>query len=264
MYSDTMERPVKLRGLTISWRYLLLAVAVLFFVPSPYLQRISMIDNLYDFGRIVIPAAVIPYWLSAKKKSWAWIIALVIYYVWILLVSVIQGAASTLIKNYISILVVGPSLIMLVDLYTRYDYLHSISTIRRTLEILFWINFVSVLLRPSGLYTAIETNQNYGYFLGMRNNTIEVILLLLGVSLIEEHLTKQRLTHTVLLAAAALLTFIISSSMNAALCTVFLLAYILFFYHSKPSRILNMWFYFVVSAIMTILLTVFSIQYNIE
>lgn len=223
-----------------------------------------MFDMIYNAGRISISVVVIIYWLCVGKKSWAWVFTMIGYYAWILFVSVLYGASSSIVKNCILAMVYGPALVMLVDLFARANYLRSITAVRRALEILFWLNVISVILRPKGLYIAIEANQNFGYFLGMRNNTIEIILPMLGLSLIEEHLTRQSLPHTTLLTAVALLTFMVSKSMNAVLCMVFLLAYILFIYHGKTLRILNIWFYFIVSAVVTFLLTVLNIQQRFE
>lgn len=252
------------KKLLISKDYLLFSFILLFYVPSAYLVTFGPIARVYYYGRMLLSLVVLIYWLLSKSSELLWIGSVAVFYSWLLIASLYNNASASILRQCAEIMFFGVTFVMLIDMYTSYDYFRTVKAIRRTLEILFWINFLSVIIFPEGLYIAVERNQNQGYFLGMRNNTIEIILPLLGTSIIEEYFGKLKKGHTLLLSIAALVTYLISSSSNSLLCVAFLIAYFIFLYKKPHMKFMNIWTYLAASVASTLLIVVWDFEQYFE
>ena len=253
------------KGIRLKKRDLALFLLVVIFVPSPYLQTISIIGRLYNYLRLLSAPFIALMWFMRKgKMSRTWVLIAFLIYGWLTLVTQINHDGFSQVYTCIIYLIESKAFIMLIDMYSAKDLDRTIHVIRVALEVLFWINFISVLYKPGGLYLAIETNENYGYFLGMRNNTIEVILPFLALLLFETYMQRKSKIHVIVCCGAALLTYVISSSANSLLCVVVILVYAIFALNNKTYKYLKVPIYVAVSGIFTIILAVLGLQRYFE
>lgn len=253
------------RGIRIKTRDLALFLLVLLFVPSPYLQTIDLIGRFYNYFRLLSAPVIALMWFMRKAKmSRVWVVIAFFIYGWLTLVTQINHDGFFQVYTCIVYLIEAMAFIMLIDMYSTNNFDRTLHIVRVALEVLFWINFVSVLYKPGGLYQAIETNNNYGYFLGMRNNTIEVVLPFLTLLLFETYMQNKSKIYVLVCCCAAFLTYVISSSANSLLCVVVFLVYAIFGLNNKVYKYLKVPVYFAVSGIVTIIMAVLGFERYFE
>lgn len=249
-----------------SYKYVILFLLTLLFIPSPYLQTFFMFNKAYLYLRVAAAPVIMVMWFrKAPLDSIRWITLAVGIYLWMTIVTYVRHNGSSYVTSGLVNLLIAAAFFMLIDMYLRMDYFQSLRTIRLAMELLFWINFASVILHPNGLYIAVESNANIGYFLGMRNNTIEVVLPFLGILLLETYAFNKNIAHFLVCTGAALATYLISSSVNSLLCIIVFIAYgVFFFYRKKIAPYLKVNYYLLASALITVLLSAFRLNRYFE
>lgn len=248
----------------ISKSYFIFGLLLLIYIPSPYLRTIEAIDIIYKILQYIISVVIVQLWIKNRSDNVAWFILIGLFYCSFTFFSFLNNASISIIRSSLSNMFISLSLLMLIDLYIHKDFLKTLKTLEFVLTILFLINFITVIIKPDGLYIAIESNGNVGYFLGMRNDTIEYILPLLSVLLLEQFLFNRSILRLLFFGATAIMTYIISHSTNALLCVIFLFCYNLIFYKGKPKKIFNTYYFLMLSFLLSIGIILLGIQDNFE
>lgn len=241
-------------------QYIVLIALVLIYMPATYLLTMVSTYLIYNYARMIISVFIIIFWCFGKRKSIIWIGIVGMIYILLALVTFIyHGPYLDAITNmYFSV-----AFCMLIDHYLHKSYVKSIVSMRIAMEILVIINFVTVLLFPQGLYTIVGEGgyENAGYFLGHRNNAIEVLIPALGIAILESYIKEKKINlNCIFLLTISAITVIVSWSANSILCIFVFVIYIVFFFKLPHIKFFHAAVFAAGSAIITVLLIVFRIQ----
>lgn len=241
-----------------------LLVLVLAFIPSSYVMLSAAGSLFYDLLRYAACVWILAFYMKQiDKRSVPWYVLVAAFFLFWGAVTLLSGR-TTLALSAVKSAIFAFCLVRIVDFYADADYVNTISTVRLAFEILFWINFCTVILFPGGLYQvtndANPTDVSRGFFLGHENNAIEYIIPLIGLAMLESSLRKDRLDlHVLVLILASMVVVIMTWSANAIVCvSVFLVFY---FVAETPFSRFFRWSYFLGASIAaTLLLAVFQLQ----
>jgi O-antigen ligase len=133
-------------------------------------------------------------------------------------------------------------------------------------EIIVYLNFVSVLLFPAGLYKVVG-NHNEFYFLGHRNNSIEFIIPALLLSIINLDMTeyesfKRHLSLLVISNVSVFLTW--SANAIIAIVSMDIFCLVVLCGKEQSLKILNYWLTLLASIIATVYVVIFRLQAKFE
>ena len=218
-----------------SMEFWLLTLAAVAFFPSNYLLRSPAWHNAYDYVRDVATIVGVAFWLThrGRQRTTLWMLLLALFYLEVELASMAnEGLNMSMLRSG----AYAFGFCAILDCYSERDMLRTVKAVRRGLEVLFWINLASIILKPEGLYFDVsEINGKAGYaayFLGHRNNSIELYIPMVCLAGVESYLQRGRLNwRTMVLCVAALTSNVITWSANALLCMLlislcFLLIYL--------------------------------------
>lgn len=245
----------------ISRQELYIGLIVLSFVTSAYLNRITFFNLAYNILRYFFSFVAILVFAKERKRNYKWLLLLGLFYLAFIWSSIInQEPIMSLLKNALFSI----SFCVLMDFYLKKDLITTISSVRKSLEILMWINLVTVILFPDGLYIVTSelhaTAMNPAYFLGHRNNAIEVFIPLVGLAMLESHMLQKRMDTVVIRTIlCSLVTVVLTWSANAILCVALFIVYC-FLYKRPHYKLYNVWTFFFSSVVATIGLVVLRIE----
>ena len=148
------------------------AIICFFILLKPrYFDFISVLDNLFDMGIILITLSLfIIYYCSFTKKSKV-INLVVIYHIYLILITLFnKGDIKSIIKD--ACIFIGLSI--LVDIMIKNRPCDLIKVLLAILEIEVIVNLLTIILVPEGLYETIYFKNNF--FLGYDNQNINIVL----------------------------------------------------------------------------------------
>lgn len=259
----------------ISKRKVFVFFITLCFVPPAYLQRYSIVLNIYNLLRVALSLYAITAWIgskirhhsSIKSESTLYILLIAFFYSFILLSTIINKNRSQYLATIIN-LVFSIGFCMLIDLEIKKDFFKTVEAIKNALGLLTFLNVITVILFPNGLYLINAKYSgaiNSAFFLGHRNNSIEVYIPFLGLSILSSHITKKRIDiFTYVALAACMFTVIHTWSVNSILCLAFILIYVLFLYKRRHFALFSSWTFVIASLFFTVILAVFQGQRYFE
>ena len=131
-------------------------------------------------------------------------------------------------------------------------------------KLLIYINFVTILIFPNGLYL-VEGNVNAHYFLGHRNNSVEYILPALLFSIMKDFNKKGKYSvSTFLLLIASVLSVILTWSANAILVLFFVIAVLFIPLKDRINKCLNIANFSIAYIVLFFSIIVFKLQNHFE
>lgn len=144
---------------------------------------------------------------------------------------------------------------------TRHIFLQTFSFY---LEVLIFINFLTIVIFPKGLYLIIG-NENPHFFLGHRNNSIEYIIPAICSKMLLNFMNNKKNTFSsFLLFIIAILTVILTWSANAILVVAFLVFSLMLPTEKIMPKILNAFNFFVIYLSSCILIIIYRLQEKFE
>ena len=235
---------------------ILLGVLLVGLTKPAYFGTIPFLDNLYDFFGlgcviILVIAAVI---VKPVTKSRIWIL---VFYGYIFLITVfLRGDLFHYIGSNFSAF----AMCLLFDLWL----IKKPQTLVKTFGIFEWlvyINLITVLMNPDGLYKSELYASNW--FLGYKNIQIRTILPIVCMALIRSYYLYGKLSaKTIFLLLCTGSTFLLVDSATALLRLVLFLGLLLFF-HSKKKELpswVSLYSGVAIAFTGTILVVIFNIQ----
>ena len=203
---------------------LLLQIILLCLVKPAYFEYIQFTDNLYFILGIlcVLFVLILIYIENIMTEDLLWII---LFYGYILFSTFINNPAN--IVPYLKSNVLSFSMCIVFFLWMKNNPKLLIDAFG-ILELYVYINLITILLHPNGLYSSTLYTENW--FLGYKNPQIRTILPILSISIINSYIKYKKISIRVyLLYAASAATFLLIDSATSLVgMTVFTLALFLF------------------------------------
>lgn len=206
--------------------YLLYIFLLLPFFEMPYLFTInSTIGTIYKFHKIISGLLIIL--LVLKKRTYSKVINYIVLYLIVLTISTFSNSGDF---QYLFTLVLG---ILTLSLITDYglknhtDYF--LGAFETMLSIMIYLNFITIILNPNGLYMATDTFYTENWLLGYRNSLILYVLPALLCSVIISYKNHGKLLfRTKILFLVSVVSTILSGS-STLLVGLFLIFVFMFF-----------------------------------
>lgn len=231
-------------------KLLYIIMLVPFFVPRYFLYGPSNYSK--QFNIMLIVTATISLLLTVKNRKISLnVIYLIIFLIFLLIPTIIYNGD---INTYLTIFLNSAALTLLINYMSEKDCEVFYLSFNNLLVILILINFVSILLFPSGLYI---DNNGYkdNWFLGFKNIHILFIMPAIIVNIISSYLKKGKLTFSNYLFIFICLISLILSNSSTSILGIF----ILFIYLILKNLINRFNFINVKTLTITYLMTFFGV-----
>ncbi|MBQ9314999.1 MAG: O-antigen ligase family protein [Clostridia bacterium] len=139
-----------------------------------------------------------------------------------------------------------------------------ISILSLVLELYVFINFLTLILYPDGLYKTVSTDNPNNWFLGYKNQLINFILPALCFSMINLYYNrsqskKHRLFRAILVYSVAIITSIILWSAGT-LIIIFMMAIFFMFHKLINVKVFNFRNYVIVNCVLTFSVVILRVQ----
>ncbi len=165
------------------------------FEPVFFDEKVHILDLVYNLGRILSAAYILCYVCFQKQKISRIMLIFIAIQAWYFLDTIIQvGFSKRILLNTIS-MVIG---CMIIDAYADKHVMQVIEAQLLLYEILIYLNFITMLLFPKGLYVTEWQHENW--FLGFRNTFTFTFIPAMSLSMIWSEYTKKRGRMYVLIA----------------------------------------------------------------
>lgn len=183
------------------------------FVEPLYFTQLALLDTLFLYWKFAAFAVIIGAWILRGKTDKVYIGLLLFLLLDCIVTIVNKGNVSQMITNAITLFVMAVLFGSAAE-NGSYKFVRVVSTV---FEILIFINFITIVLFPNGLYNF--TAVNHHYFLGSRNVMMRTIFPGVCFSVLRSKIEKNKLgIHTliVMIIAGASLILVWSATALAA------------------------------------------------
>ena len=219
------------------------------------LGRIFMLNQFFNYAKVVVLFVLLIYWLFNMKNSSAVIMIGMIYVVMLFSTIYHGGDIRGVIVDAASII----GIVLMGAIYSE-----NIELLLDTWYVLFAfyisINFITVLAFPNGLYR-IEGDMNPYFFLGHKNVCGRTISVMTGFMLYRTYLQQNRITKTmmffVLVSYISIILFWSATSLVAF--TIFIVLVLFFTKKDLPVNI-NIYLVMGLSLFLTIIFAILKMQ----
>lgn len=171
----------------LNWYPFAIIISFVLFKPA-FFTQIPVLDKAYDVFQIAAGLLLVAMYVLelVKRKKANPIILLVALYYLVLCISTLinDGDLKQILIRSANFVVIC----ILIDLLANHDLRRLIVSLTLLFEIYVYINFVIILIFPNGLYTSEYFRQNY--FLGYKNQMINIILPAMCLSILNYYQTK--------------------------------------------------------------------------
>ncbi len=157
---------IKKRKFKISIKDIAWFLILIFYFESPYLARFSILNTLYTVGKFISIGFIL---LHIRKFHFNAIMAVIVLQEVALWISTLLAGSSMM---FVSTQVISvTAFIIVIDIMLKEDTKRCIRILYIIMTLLIYINVLSMLLFPNGLYTAtgVVGTKKY-YFLGHQNS----------------------------------------------------------------------------------------------
>lgn len=228
------------------------------FFEMPYLFIVSStIGTVYKLHKIVSGLLII--FLTLKSRKYSKIINYIVLYLLVLIISTMSNNGD---YQYLFTLVLG---ILTLSLITDYglrnhtDYF--LKAFELMLSFLIYMNFITIILNPNGLYTAADTLYTENWLLGYRNSLILYVFPALLCSVINSYKQKEKLLpRTKILFLVSLASTILSGSSTLLVGLFLILIFMLFKNLFTKVNLLNTKTYIISYIVMFFGIIIFRVQ----
>lgn len=238
------------------WCYLILLVNI----PPAFFTRISIIDEIYSILQIFcFIICIILFFINLKNNHLSTILLFIVLFwaVYIFSTIINKGSIITSIRPLLMTFSICSFYELYIKTSKKYDI---IKDAKNYFAVLLYINLITILIFPEGLYYA--NNENAHYFLGHKNNSIEYIIPAVCFSLIYDEIKKRKVSiNSKVLIACSLITVILTWSANAIIATTFM--FVTLFLQTKNiiEKIINCTNFFIAYIASFFLIIIFRMQY---
>lgn len=238
--------------------YMLYIFLLLPFFEMPYLFILSAtIGTIYKIHKIASGLLIL--FLVLKNRKYSKIINYIVLYLLVLIISTIYNSGDF---NYLFSLVLGIlTLCLITDYGLRNHTDYFLKAFELMLSILVYMNFLTIVLNPDGLYIAADTLYSENWLLGYRNSLILYVFPALLCSVINSYRkTDKLLPRTKFLFVISTISTILSGS-STLLVGLFLMFIFMFFKrYFINKRFLNTKTYLVNYLVMFFGIIIFRVQ----
>lgn len=244
------------RNVNILYKFMLLIV-LFANIQIPYLETFSTFNKIYNI--LIIITFMISLCIFFKRAKISKMQLLIFLFYGIYLLSTLFNKGNY--RYLLTVMVSAFTIIIISDLYVRkyYNVFLSITTI--FFELLIYINLLTVIFCPNGLYENLENKNNY-YFLGHRNDSIEYILPGICVSFLYSYYKFRKINiRALFLIFASFLTVILTWSATAMVAIGILILFFVLPTKEILQKFTKLWHYFVMSVVLFFMFVIFRLQY---
>lgn len=215
------------------------------------------LNNILGIMRIL--SAIISLIIAIKNRYISKKIIYLVIFASIIIFSTIvhSGNITTVINYFITFLTIA----YLID-YNKKDILF-LNSMLICFEIIIYINFISMILYPQGLYTTgniLIGTATQNWFLGFKNVMITFFLPAFTISYIYMNITGRKIRHYILSIIILLSTFMSGSSTSIVGISILFL-FSIFDIGKKYYNTFNIKTYMKVSYILFFIIVIFRLQY---
>lgn len=157
---------IKKEKLKISTKDILYFLVLIFYFESPYLERFSILNTLYAVGKLISVGFIL---LHIRRFQFNSIMAVIVLEEITLWISTLLAGSSMMA---VSIQVISvTAFVVVIDIMLKEDTKRCIRILYTIVSLLIFVNVLTMLFFPDGLYTAtgIVGTKKY-YFLGHQNS----------------------------------------------------------------------------------------------
>lgn len=247
---------IKIGSNKIDISNILIVLCLLAYIRPEYLITLNNLNNVYNLYRILIAVVIFALYLSRKRHG-KFILIWILFELWIVGITVIRGGdISYAVKQAITVI----SLLALFELNSK-NISKIFKSILFVLEIYIYINLISMIVFPEGLYVTgniIKTNLNW--FLGFKNKHIIYYLPATGLLLILGKLEGFNFRKKMLFIVT-IFSAIISNSSTSLICMAVISLIGFLPVIRKHYKLFNMFTYIAISIVVFFAITIFRLQY---
>lgn len=241
------------KNLNFSFLYFLILIP---FFKTDFLARFQLVSILFDFLKISsIGFIILTAWKRkylSKKMQLLFIFGLTI----IIPTVIYHGDKGAVFNYFISLWCLS----YLVDMLNKKEKF--LSTLLFIFEIFIYINFITMLLYPSGMYSTgtIYTGVAYqNWFLGFKNILICYFLPAYIISYLYMNITGKKV-RTIILTIVILISTLISGSTTTLIGITILLFFSIFKFFQKKYKLFNFKNYIISTVILFFSIIIFRLQ----
>lgn len=222
--------------ITINWKLSFLMIAYFILLQPEYLTLNSMLNKAFLLSKCVVCVIVLVLYLYSNTISFSQI--LIVAFQGSLIFSTLLKATEVKYVCKVSVFLIGFS--MLTEMAFRYYKKYAVCAFYYVTFFYVFINFVSVILCPEGLWTSGDGTQPH-WFLGQKNILIMMIIPSLTAGLImlwekNKRISPMYVFHVVIATLSILLT---DSATSVGVLLLFLFFYFLYLIRMNYVQIFN-------------------------
>ena len=226
-----------------------------FLIKPDYFSYLGAFSSIYKLGFILFFALIVckEFFLIKKRKSISKITLLVILIIiYPFIVSVFYGVEINQAIYIPLIQTLGIALLLEIGVQERFN--ECLSALALLLEIYIYINFLSIILFPNGLYNADFYSGNY-WFLGYKNVMIRFILPGVCINFISAVCRKEKHTFRIcILCAIAIASLIMVDNKTGIIGLAIIIISAILFSKKKLPRFINLRNTLIIIGIISVLL----------
>ena len=239
---------------------------LMFLLLLPYIKpeyistQFQTIDRILDLAWAISLCIIICLYIReiVKKNKISKIMLAMLSYEGILILSTFinKGDLHSLISEVVTTL----GICIAIEYFIMISPKETIDSILFILKIWIYINFITVLLFPKGMY--VTELQSDNFFLGYDNTHIKYILPAICLALISSYYKSDKVDiRTIFLITISVLTVFIRKSATSMIGLSIILLYLLI-PALKNSKVFNFRNFFITYIVMFILIVIFRVQDN--
>ena len=248
----------------MNWYPFCIMVAVILFKPA-YFAEIPVLDKAYDLVQILAGLLIgITYLFEVLQKRKANpIVVLVVSYYAILILSTLvnSGDLKMVLVRSANFIVIC----MMFDLLATYNFRGLVSSLTLLFEVFAYVNFITILIFPKGFYRS-DIFSAYYWFLGYKNQMINLMLPAICMSILNYYQTKPRTsrnwvpwTRTFALILVTVLSAVLAHSGASTIMTAGMLLFWLLQGY-MVDKIFNFRNYLILNIALFFIIVVFRMQ----
>lgn len=231
------------------WIYILLFLP--HFKPA-YFDQVPLMDNIFNFARIISAAIILTLYFIRGKYSK--IILLISLLQISLLVSTIINKGDLFKLAISSFSIIVTCMLLEIGILTNVKVL--IRAIFFLLGFLIFINFITIILYPNGMY---QTLYKDNYFLGYDNIHITIILPAISIGLLKIKMEQKQFIMTTLILVTSFISIYLRWSATSVFGVTLFLLFIIF-YKLKITKKFGITSYIVINIAIFLLVVILSVQ----
>ena len=242
-------------------RKILIIILLLPFIKSEYIsEEIVNADKIINVALFISLCIISCLYIKkvVEKKQISKIFLAILFYEGILIFSTYINNGD--LRSLISEIVNNLGICIAIEYFMMISPKETINMLLFILKTYIYINFITVILYPSGMYSTELQTQNF--FLGYDNTHIKYILPAICLALISSYYKSDKIDiRTIFLITISVLTVFIRKSATSMIGLSIILLYLLIPVF-KNSKVFNFRNFFITYIVIFVLIVIFRVQDN--